>query len=184
MVCQACGQPVETEVRFCTKCGTQVSGPPVAAPPAGYSPPPMYVMPPMMPRVQRNLQALGVLWCIYGAYRVIAGLMGMFFLRAMSMGGFGYNGWHMHHDFGVFGMPWMGALVPVIGTITVIGAALALLVGIGLLSRKPWGRTVAIVAAVLALFKPLLGTGLGIYTLWVLVPAASGLEYDAIADRS
>ena len=29
-----------------------------------------------------------------------------------------------------------------------------------------------------------IGTALGIFTLWVLAPAASALEYEAIADRS
>jgi hypothetical protein len=43
---------------------------------------------------------------------------------------------------------------------------------------------VAIIAAILALIKFPFGTALGIYTLWVLAPGASGLEYDAIADRS
>jgi hypothetical protein len=43
---------------------------------------------------------------------------------------------------------------------------------------------VAIIAAIFALIKFPLGTALGIYTLWVLAPGASGLEYDAIADRS
>ena len=42
----------------------------------------------------------------------------------------------------------------------------------------------AIIAAILALLKFPIGTALGIYTLWVLAPGASGLEYDAIADRS
>jgi hypothetical protein len=45
-----------------------------------------------------------------------------------------------------------------------------------------WSR--AIVAAILALIKIPFGTGLGIYTLWALAPAASGAEYDAIADHS
>jgi hypothetical protein len=42
----------------------------------------------------------------------------------------------------------------------------------------------AIVAGVLVLFKPVLGTALGIYTLWVLAPSVSAMEYDAIADHS
>ncbi len=66
----------------------------------------------------------------------------------------------------------------------VFAAALALVAGFGLLNRRPWGRVVAIIAAILALLKFPLGTALGIYTLWVLAPGASGLEYDAIADRS
>ncbi len=67
---------------------------------------------------------------------------------------------------------------------TVVAAALALVTGFSLLTRRPWGRVLAIVAAILALLKFPLGTALGIYTLWVLAPGASGLEYDAIADRS
>ena len=185
MVCEACGSPVATEVRFCTKCGEQVTGQPMARPlvPAavGYGALPVYATP---SRVQRNLQALGALWCVYGAYRVIGGLVAMFFLRAMSGGGYSYYGWNVHRDLGNLGHPWMAALAPVVGVISVTGAVLAFAVGLSLLARKPWGRMLGIVVAILTLFRPLLGTALGIYTLWALAPAASGAEYDAIADRS
>ena len=90
----------------------------------------------------------------------------------------------MHRDFGNFGSQWLAALVPVVGVISVIGAVLAFAVGLSLLARKPWGRVLGVVVAILTLFRPLLGTALGIYTLWALAPAASGAEYDAIADRS
>ena len=133
-----------------------------------------------MPRVQRNLQMLGILWCVFGAYRIISGLIGMFFLRAVSIGGFG-GGWPFG---GHAGPEWMGALLPFIAVYTAITAALALLAGYSLLSRRPWGRTFAIVVGILTLLKPLLGTALGIYTLWVLAPSASGDEYEAIADRT
>ena len=79
---------------------------------------------------------------------------------------------------------WFGSLWPIVAVATVFTAALALIAGYGLLQRKPWGRVVAIVAAVLALIKFPFGTALGIYTLWVLAPGASGLEYDSIADRT
>jgi hypothetical protein len=180
MVCQACGAPVVEQVHFCPKCGAQVT----AAPPAYAGYPPQIPMPMQMPRVQRNLQMLGVLWCAFGAYRVIGGLIGMFFLRAVSIGGFG-DGWPFGgHMGGPFGQPWMASLLPFIAAYTVITATLALLVGYSLLTRRPWGRVLAIVVGILTLLKPLLGTALGIYTLWVLAPGASGLEYDAIADRS
>jgi hypothetical protein len=181
MVCPACGTPAADEGRFCPRCGAQMLPP---APPATgynpgvYPPPPMY-----MPRVQRNLQTLGILWCVFGVYRIVGGLAGMFFLQFASMHRFGFGGWPYGGGFG-HGPVWMGALVPFVAFYTIVVAALALLVGFGLLNRKPWGRTLAIIAAVLALFKPLLGTGLGIYTLWVLAPAQSGAEFDAIADRS
>jgi hypothetical protein len=50
--------------------------------------------------------------------------------------------------------------------------------GISLLRRASWARTLAIVTAFLALIHPIAGTILGIYTLWVLLPFASGQEYD------
>jgi hypothetical protein len=176
MVCQACGAPVAEGVHFCSKCGAQV----VAAPP-------MYAQPPMpmyMSRVQRNLQTLGVLWCVLGVYRVVSGLIGILFLRAFTTHNFGDDGWmfggHWHGPF----TPMMGAFWPVIVVATIVTVALALVTGYSLMTRRPWGRILAIVAAILALLKFPLGTALGIYTLWVLAPGASGLEYDAIADRS
>jgi hypothetical protein len=78
----------------------------------------------------------------------------------------------------------MGGLWPLILVATVCAAALALIAGYSLMTRRPWGRILAIIAAILTLLKFPLGTALGIYTLWVLAPGASGLEYDAIADRS
>jgi len=68
--------------------------------------------------------------------------------------------------------------------LTSIGALLSLVTGISLLMRKSWGRVLAIVVAILSLIKIPFGTALGIYTLWVLMPSASAIEYDAIADRS
>ncbi|WP_433975063.1 zinc ribbon domain-containing protein [Tunturiibacter lichenicola] len=177
MVCQGCGAPVVDGVHFCSRCGAQV----VAAQPmyAAYPQPPV---PTVVPRVQRNLQTLGILWCVFGAYRVISGLMGMFFLKVFAFHSFAYD-WPFNHQH-VFGQPWTGALLPIVAAYTVVTAGLAVFVGYSLLTRRPWGRTFAIIVAVLTLLKPLFGTALGIYTLWVLAPSTSGLEYDAIADRS
>ena len=145
----------------------------------------MYVTRP--PRVQRNLRTLGILWCLFGAYRIVAGLIGIFVLRVMTFRDFGSNEWqwgrHMHHAPWVQGVPWMGALLPIIAIVSVVTAFLAFLVGFSLMTRQSWGRVLAIVVAILSLLKFPIGTALGIYTLWVLVPAESGMEYDAIAGR-
>src|SRR5215813_15336913 len=105
MVCQACGTPIAEGVRFCPKCGAQV----VAAPP-------MYVQPPMpryVPRVQRNLQTLGILWCVLGAYRVVSGLIAMIFLRAFTTHNFGDDAWMFgRHWHGSIGPMWFGNLWP------------------------------------------------------------------------
>ena len=79
MVCQACGAPVAEGVHFCSKCGAQVTARAAyvrrvsASSDADVCP----------ARVQRNLQTLGILWCVLGVYRVVSGLIGMIFLRAL-----------------------------------------------------------------------------------------------------
>lgn len=175
MVCPACGAEIAQDVRFCSKCGVQAPIPPAypAYPPAAY-----------VSRVRRHLQTLGILWCVYGVYRLVRGLIAMTFLRAFTLHAFGggWPFWSYYH--GPSPAPWMHVLVPVIAAIAVVWTVLALLVGYALLTRKPWGRVLAIVLAILSLIKIPFGTALGIYTLWVLAPGVSGMEYEEIADRS
>jgi hypothetical protein len=119
---------------------------------------------------------LGIFWCVFGAYRAITGIIAALILT------------------GIFGVPrglpfmpfapWMGGLATLIVVLTSIGAVLDLATGVSLLMRKSWGRILAIVIAILSLIKIPFGTALGIYTLWVLAPSASGAEYDAIVDQS
>ena len=149
MVCQACGTPVAEGVHFCPKCGAQVVAAPAGLCGLSACQP---MMPMYMPRVQRHLQTLGILWCVFGAYRVVSGLIGMFFLRAFTMHNFGDDGW-------LFGGHWHGLIhrhvdgrvVAVIAVATVVAAALALVAGYSLLTRRPWGRMLAIIVAILAL---------------------------------
>jgi uncharacterized membrane protein len=113
-------------------------------------------------RVSRHLQSLGVLWLVYAALRAIKGAVGLAFLQRF----FG------DHVFGCFPiMPFAGVAIG----FSVVGA---LFTGYALLTRQPWGRIVAIVFGVLALLHPIMGTALGIYTLWVLAPSESGASYD------
>jgi hypothetical protein len=71
-------------------------------------------------------------------------------------------------------------LVRAVGGIFTVLACVGLAAGWGLMERKPWARTLAIVLGVLALFKFPLGTALGVYTLWTLAPAQSEMEYRAV----
>ncbi|HWG19276.1 MAG TPA: hypothetical protein VG225_02020 [Terracidiphilus sp.] len=75
-------------------------------------------------------------------------------------------------------MPW---LIPVITVVLISRAILSLVAGLALVKRAPWARIFAIVAAFLTIIKPITGTALAIYTLWVLMPSASAREYDQIA---
>jgi uncharacterized membrane protein len=103
-----------------------------------------------------------MLWLVYAAFRAIKGTVGLAFLEHF----FG------DHAFGFF------PVLPFAGVALGIGVLGALFTGYALLTSQPWGRIVAIVFGVLALLHPIIGTALGIYTLWVLAPDASGASYD------
>ena len=61
---------------------------------------------------------------------------------------------------------------------------LHLLLAWGLFERQPWARMLGIVIGFLALLRIPLGTALGIYTLWVLLPESSAREYDQLSSGS
>lgn len=127
---------------------------------------PVYYPPVFYNRVTRHLQTLGMLWMIYGIWRVLTRLVGLSFMHSF---------FHWHHEF-----PFGFAIWPFALGSTLIGLALSMLTAYGLLHRQSWGRVIGIVAAIFALIHPVLGTALGIYTLWVLAPSASGVEYNTL----
>jgi uncharacterized membrane protein len=133
-------------------------------------------------RVHGHLKTLGILWCVYGAYRALMGITASFFLIGLSHNGFFQ---HFNPDGGFpFASlsPIMGSIASMVAILSVMSAALAFVTGYALLNRKSWGRILAIIAGVLALIKIPIGTAIGIYTLWALAPSASGLEYEAISN--
>src|SRR5450755_3296994 len=117
MVCAKCGGQVQGA--FCSNCGAPVAAaaePPAPAqpsapmqpPPPGYAalppnaygapPPNAYGAPPQaqmiyVTRVSRHIHTLGILWCVYGAYRALAGVVAILFLMGIAtpafMGGMG-----------------------------------------------------------------------------------------------
>jgi hypothetical protein len=175
MYCSQCGQPTGAQPH-CPNCGastgfTGVTPPPVPAPvPAGYP----RVVPLPASRVARHLQTLGILWVVFAAYCVLRWLLVLPFLH-MALG---HGRWVAGSD------AWMmspfhpgGWLLHFIAIIVFARAILSLAVGVALLTRQPWGRIFAIVIAVLTLLKPILGTILGIYTLWVLLECSADRNY-------
>jgi uncharacterized membrane protein (DUF2068 family) len=68
-----------------------------------------------------------------------------------------------------------------LGGLLLAGAVVGIVAGWGLLERKPWARMLAIVLGCFSLLDMPFGTALGIYTLWVLLPAGSEEEYRRMA---
>jgi hypothetical protein len=120
------------------------------------------------------VQTLGILWIVFAIYSVLTWLLVLPFLH-MALG---HGAWMQHSD------TWMvtpfhpgGWLLHVIAIVVFGRAILSLAVGFALLTRQPWGRVFAIIVAVLTLIKPILGTILAIYTLWVLLENSGDQNY-------
>ena len=74
-------------------------------------------------------------------------------------------------------IPFLAGLFSVVVFLGLFGV-LHLVLAWGLFERAPWARTLAIVIGFLALLRFPLGTAMGIYTLWVMLPRESGAEYE------
>lgn len=158
MFCVQCGSQVAEGQRFCPSCGKTLT--PTAA---GAAPMPVYA--PAAPRVTSHIKLLGILWLVLSALHMIPGL----FLLGIS----GTMRAYFPPDVPIF----VPELLHFIALALTVGASLGLIVGWGLLTWKSWARMFAIVLGILHLINFPFGTALGIYTLWVLLPAESEREY-------
>jgi hypothetical protein len=176
MYCSGCGQPVEPNEQFCRHCGRAIPQIAPIMPGVSGAPTPWFYT-----RVHRHIQSMSVLWIAFGVWTIFQGVLAMSFFAGLFHGYFG----HMHHGpFGYFpfgNMPWLG---PVIAVEVSGRAILSFATGIALNRRTSWARILAIVAAFLTLIKPIAGTALAIYTLWVLLPSPSAQEYEQMAQPS
>ncbi|HTU52009.1 MAG TPA: hypothetical protein VMF56_15565 [Acidobacteriaceae bacterium] len=152
--------------------------PPVApgSTPSGYP----RMVPLAYSRVARHVHTLGILWIVFAVYCVLRWLLFLPFLH-MAVGG---GAWMRGSDAWMMSPFHPGGWILRFITIIVFGRAiLSLAVGIALLTRQSWGRIFAIIVAVLTLLKPILGTILAIYTLWVLLEKSADLNYAQLSDE-
>ncbi|SRR6266436_1844303 len=187
MYCDRCGTQLTTGAQFCTKCGKAIVGGGAATAPAtgqgmgqATSPTGAYHVAAGARgdgRVRRNIHRLAVLWMINGILRLMGVgwvmLFGRMFIPPM-------RGW-MGPGFG-----WSpdGALsrgIFSLGIVLALFGVLHLVLAWGLFERESWARMLGLVLGFLALARVPFGTALGIYTLWVLLPEESGVEYDRMA---
>ena len=159
MFCDSCGSRLEPTQRFCPNCGKPV-GLVAAAPPTA--------TPLAQGRVASHVRLLGILWLASAVIHMIPGFFLVAFFR---------HGMILPPDTPVF----VNGLMHFIGLAFLGGAVLSLMAGWGLLERQPWARMLAIVLGVLHLINVPFGTALGAYTLWVLLPAESEVEYAHMA---
>ena len=158
MFCDKCGASVQPDQRFCGRCGREFAGGTVAFP--------------RRSRVAEHVRLLGILWLALSALNAVGGVVLLVLANTLFA--------HLHELPNVppdVPSGFLHALFGTLGIIVLVKAAAGFLAGWGLLQREPWARMLTIVLAFLALFNIPFGTALGIYSLWVLLPAQSDAEY-------
>ena len=154
MFCDRCGTELQPGQNFCPKCGKgMVTGAAVPAP----------------SRIGSHVRLLGILWLAISGIRLIPGIVLVAIFRPDAQ--------LLPPDVPAF----VPDLIHGMGVLFIGGAVLGIITGWGLLQRQSWARMLAIVFGCFSLLDIPLGTALGIYTLWVLLPAKSEEEYRQMA---
>ena len=170
MYCDRCGSSLNAGAQFCSTCGKALSPWPVPVRPA--------VAASADGRVGRHIQLLAGLWLANGVLR----LLGVFWLMVAGHLFFPFlHGWDFPttHVWGLNSLFWGGLYST--GILLGMFGVVHLLLAWALYEREPWARMLGIVVGFLALLRVPLGTALGVYTLWVLLPESSAREYDHLA---
>ena len=171
MYCNHCGGEVQPNQRFCGSCGK-----PSVVPAAPVQPNP--TLSPSAGRVARNIKMLAVFWIALSALNLLKA--GGRMIGARVIGAWGHD-WFDDRGWGFPVGDILPAVLSTMGMIALVLAGIGFVVGFGLMERRPWARTMAIVVGIIALLHPILGTILGIYTLWVLLPGDAEAEYRKIS---
>ena len=163
MFCDQCGAQLQSGQARCVRCGKPVTGP------LEYG----------RNRVRAHVKLLGILWMAYSALHVVAGVIVLLVAKFVVIRiGAIPNGPPPEV------MMWLGPLVSVVGWLVLAKAVIGLIAGWGLLQHEDWARVFALVVGFIALLNVPIGTGLGIYTLWVLLPSQSEEEYKVLAQAA
>ncbi len=159
MFCDGCGAAVQPGQAFCSKCGKQIVGP-------------VSFMQPRPGRVREHVRLLSLFWLALSAFNTIGGIA--LYVVANTV---------LVHKAAQEGGPpaFLTPLLSAVAILLLAKAAFGFIAGWGLLQHEHWARVVVLVLAFVTLFTNIpFGTALGIYTMWVLLPAESEQEYEAL----
>jgi hypothetical protein len=163
MFCDQCGAQLQSGEPRCLRCGKTVLG----------------LIELRRSRVRDHIRLVGILWMAYSALHVVAGV-GAIVVAQVIFG----RVIHIPNGPPPEVTVWLRPLISFFGWLILAKAAAGFFAGWALLQREEWARTVALVMGFIALLSVPIGTTLGIYTLWVLLPARSDEEYRALAQAA
>jgi ABC-type sulfate transport system permease subunit len=191
MFCQQCGNQLDQTARFCGNCGART---PFDHVPSGPLPParsPETSAALASQTLNSHVRVLGILWAIYSGFRIVMALWTLVFSRMLLPTFMNVLSRSMPQG----GDPGMAnALEPFLRMLSgfyALAAMFAILAGSlgfcaawALLKHQPNGRTLALVIAFVSLISIPFGTGLGVYTLVVLLPAKAQQTYQQLASAT
>jgi len=158
MFCDRCGAAVQPDQRFCSRCGREFTGTTA-------------IGLPRRSRVEEHIRLLAIFWLALSALNAVGGVVLYILANTLFV-----------HIGEISGQPaataWLRPFLAFLGILVLVKGAAGFLAGYGLLQRESWARLLTIVLAFLALFNIPFGTALGIYSLWVLLPAGADAEYE------
>ncbi len=163
MFCDRCGTELQPGQRFCSSCGKPVGVAVVPPAPNG--------------RVARHLHLLAVLWFAASAINLIGAVA--VFIVANTLFGHSIrfeNAWPMQG--------FLQTLLSSVAGLLFLKALAGFAAAWGLLERQPWARMLTLVLGFVSLIHIPFGTALGIYTIWVLLPAQADEEYRRLAQAA
>ena len=159
MFCDQCGTQLQGGEPRCGRCGKTVLG----------------LVELRRSRVREHVRLVGILWIAYSALHVVGGVILIVIARVIL--GSAHGVIHIPNGPPPELMLWLRPVVSIMGWLILAKAAAGLAAGLGLLQREEWARVVALVMGFVALLSVPVGTALGVYTLWVLLPSQSDDEY-------
>jgi len=155
MFCDQCGAQLHEGEARCGRCGKTVLG----------------LIELRRSRVREHVRLVGILWIAYSALHVFVGIAAILVASLF----FGHS-IHLHG--------FLRPLIEFAGLVILAKSSAGFIAGWGLLRREDWARTLALVVGFIALLNVPIGTALGIYTLWVLLPRNADDEYRALAQAA
>jgi hypothetical protein len=163
MFCDQCGTQLQAGQAHCVRCGKVITGP------TGYA----------RNRVREHVKLVGILWMAYSALHLVAGVAILVTAKfvVLRMGEIP-NGPPPEL------LMWVRPILTIIGWFILAKAAVGFFAGWGLLQHEEWARVFALVVGFIALLNVPIGTALGIYTLWVLLPSQSDEQYKELAQAA
>lgn len=116
--------------------------------------------------MEKHVRILGILHIVKGGLY----LCGALCIMAVFGGITGLVGWFGEGPDAAVAIPILGLIGGAITILLIILSVPSVLAGWGLLNYRNWARILTIVLSILDLFNIGLGTALGVYGLWVLLP--------------